>query len=520
MKILEIQNFYSTINNLDNVSELYYDYFKQYENEELEIQINDNLLRQVEETIRKSKSELDIYSITPLLSGSSYESSISEMLLKLRDLLLQKEELLFQVTPKNSGSKSIEYSIEIQKNIIIESISSLRNKLKDRKVYLNEKLNKYDSQINSLPTKELEFARLQRLFNINEKYYTLLLEKKTEYRISKEGFVPETRILEEAYIPGGPISPNRNFVLSSFLIAGILICGLLVTLKYIFHNNITSLNEISKTSQASIGILGIVPKYNQEIPVSQLLIDKNPKSLISEAFRNIRTNLAFINTNEGAKVIAITSTVSGEGKTFVAINLAGIIAFSGKKVIILDLDMRKPKIHLGFGATNFNGMSTILIGRDSIENCVQKSTVDNLDFITAGPIPPNPAELIISKKMEDIIETLKLTYDMIVIDNPPVGLVTDGISIIQKADFPIYIFRADYSKKQYIQIVDRLKNENKFSKLSVILNSVDTERNKYGYNYGYGYGYGYGYLSQGYYEETTNDKIISKKKSIWKKFFS
>ena len=505
------------INNLDNVSTLYFDYFKQYEEEELEIQVNDNLLKQVEETIQKSKSELDIYAITPLLSGSNYENSISEMLLKLRDLLLQKEELLFQVTPKNSGSKSIDYAIQIQKNIIVESISSLRNKLQNRKVYLNEKLSKYDAQINSLPTKELEFARLQRLFNINEKYYTLLLEKKTEYRISKEGFVAETRILEEANLPNSPISPNKSFIVSSFLLAGVLLSIILITLKYIFHNNITSLNEISKISKSSIGVLGIIPKYRQEIPVSQLLIDKNPKSLISEAFRNIRTNLDFMNSDPGAKVIAITSTVAGEGKTFVAINLAGIIAFTGKKVIIIDLDMRKPKIHIGFGATNFNGMSTILINKDTIANCIQKSSLSGLDFITAGPIPPNPAELIISKKMDVIIEELKLLYDIIVIDNSPVGLVTDGISIIQKADFPIYIFRADYSKKQYVQIVDRLKNENKFSKLSVVLNSVDTERSKYGYNSGYGYGYGYGYMNQGYYDEPPTETSHRKNSFFWKK---
>ena len=134
--------------------------------------------------------------------------------------------------------------------------------------------------------------------------------------------------------------------------------------------------------------MGIVPKYKKDIPVSQLIVNINPKSLIAESFRSIRTNLQFITAKEGPKVMAVTSTVSGEGKTFIAINLGGIVAFSGKKVIILDLDMRKPKIHLGFSVENNQGMSTLLIKKDVLENCINHSKQENLDFITAGPVPP------------------------------------------------------------------------------------------------------------------------------------
>src|SRR5690606_31981395 len=147
--------------------------------------------------------------------------------------------------------------------------------------------------------------------------------------------------------------------------------------------------EIAQYTDAPL--LGIVPRYKREIPISQMLVDKSPKSVIAEAFRSIRTNLQFINNEEGSQLMAVTSTISGEGKTFNAINLAGVISFSGKKVIILDLDMRKPKIHLGFNVENNRGISTILIKKDSFENCINKSSLENLDFITAGPIPPNPS---------------------------------------------------------------------------------------------------------------------------------
>jgi capsular exopolysaccharide synthesis family protein len=243
---------------------------------------------------------------------------------------------------------------------------------------------------------------------------------------------------------------------------------------------------------------------------------------MTESFRTIRTNMQFISNKKDAKLVAITSTISGEGKTFIALNLAGIIAFSGKKVIVLDLDMRKPKLHLGFGAENKNGMSTLLIEKDSVENCIRHSDLDGLDFITAGPIPPNPSELIINGKLDILIEKLKLDYDIIVTDNPPVGLVTDGIPVIQKADCPIYIFKANYSKKNFIQNVDRIINENNVPNLSVILNSVDVESKGYGYNYGYGYGYGYGYdygsssTYGGYY---TDEASTIEKTGVFAKLF-
>ncbi len=173
--------------------------------------------------------------------------------------------------------------------------------------------------------------------------------------------------------------------------------------------------------------------------------------------------------------------------------------------------MRKPKIHKGFGVQNEKGISTILIGINNIEECVQKTVIPTLDFITSGPEPPNPSELIISTKMTDLLNELKKRYDFIVIDNPPIGLVSDALPILKQVDYPIFIFRSEYSKKSYIQILDRLKNESKVSNLSVILNAVNIKRAGYGYNYGYGYGYGYT-QNYGYYTEDATKKRNKKKK--------
>ncbi|MBK9287233.1 MAG: hypothetical protein IPN38_05980 [Flavobacteriales bacterium] len=204
------------------------------------------------------------------------------------DLLNERDKALFDVKPDNMESKGSEKRINIQKRLILESINTLRKRFNERRLDYEERIAEFEQRFMSLPEKELAFARIQRLFNINEKYYTQLLEKDIEYRISKAGFVPENRILESAALPRSPIAPDRNVVLLSYLLTGITLSCSSMLIRYILHDNITSLNDIAKLSNASIGILGMVPKYKKEIPVSQLLVDKNPKSLIAESFRSVR----------------------------------------------------------------------------------------------------------------------------------------------------------------------------------------------------------------------------------------
>ena len=500
------------ITNLESISGVYLNRLNDLETRVIQLEVEEKLLNEIKKLTDEDVEELELYNFVPLVAGSQYEGALSGLLDNLQRLLMAREEALFTVTDNNNQVQSLDYQIRIQKELIVETLESLRAKISQRKEEVYKKLSEIEEVYYDLPTKELEFARLERLFNINEKYYTMLLEKRIEYRISKEGFVTQNQILEEVHLPSVPISPKKNLILISFLMAGVLLSFIYISIRYLLHNEVTSLNEVVRLSNASISTLGVIPKFKEDIPVSMLLVDKKPRSLIAESFRTIRTNLQFIDNTPGPKVVAITSTISGEGKTFISLNLAGIIAYSGKKVLVVDLDMRKPKIHRGMDVDNVKGMSTILIGKTSINECVNHSDFENLDFITAGPIPPNPSELIISEKMNEVLEAFKQQYDVVIIDTPPVGLVTDGIAMISKADFPLYVFRADYSKKKFIQNVDRLINENRINRLAVVLNGVDFDRNKYTYNYGYGYGYGYatGY-GYGYYEEGKGKKKRKRK---------
>ncbi len=423
----------------------------------------------------------------------------------LREYLAERQKAAFDATDANVKMQEIDSLIKGQKLLIFQSINLLKDKMESAKKALIAERDEIQSRLLSpTETTNLENLRLQRQANIDEKYYDLLLEKKAEYAISKAGYVAESDILENAIPAWVPVSPKKSVTLGIALLVALIICVLILVIIYMFYNNITSVMEIEKLSDRPVTILGIIPKYTKEIPASQIIVNHNPKSILAESFRSIRTNLQFIANETEAKVISITSTISGEGKTFVCVNLGGIIAYSGKKVIVLDLDMRRPRIHTAFGLDNSKGMSTLLIGKYKVEDVIQKTENDNLDIITAGPIPPNPSELVISSAMDDILNKLKTLYDIIIVDTPPVGLVTDGIAMLQRADYPIYLMRVDYSKREFIYFVDRLYYENQFHRLSIILNGVDFKRQKYGYSYYkygyYGYGYGYTYGHGNYYE--------------------
>ena len=454
--------------------------------------------------------------------NSMFKNSVSSEINynSIKGLLLSKD-----VTSNNENMIILNNEIEEQIIYMRKAIKMIKqHKIKKNKE-LNQKIRLIERKLLSLPEKELELTRLERIHEINNKYYTLLLEKETEYELSKAGITTYNEILKPAPLNEQAISPKPILAYSLAGVLAFIISALIALINYLTHDKITSLHEISKYSEGSIGILGMVPLLKTKPEVSQLIVDKSPKSMVTESFRALRTNLQFINNEKSSKIIAISSTISGEGKTFLAINLAGIIAFTGKKVVIIDLDMRKPKIHIGFGVKNDKGMSEILVGKNQISDCIKNSLLKNLDFITAGTLPPNPSELIVSNEFENTINKLKKNYDLIVIDNPPVGLVTDGIPVLNMSDYPIYVFKANFSRKNFIQNVDRLINENNLSKLSVVLNGVESNNrgygSKYGYGYGYGYGfgYGYGYGSKAYTSYYSDDSFLNKK-SIFDRLLS
>ncbi len=372
--------------------------------------------------------------------------------------------------------------------IVLEEKDQQLDKLKK----LNEKSRALEAQLASLPERRTEYNRLKRYYDLNEKFYLLLMDKKAEYGISEAGTVPEFQILSGANLPSQPISPNAiNAYLAGF--GGAFALSLIfVFLRFLTHNTFDTIEEIENIT--STPIIGSVPvKKKMEGGHSKLIVHENPKSGISEAFRTIRTNMEFISPNGENKLISISSTVSGEGKTFVAANLGGIISMSNKKVIILDLDMRKPKVHLVFDGKNELGMSNILIGKNTFQDCLKTTELENLFYIPSGPIPPNPSELILLKSFDQLLDDLAKEFDVIIMDSPPVGLVTDGVLLMKRAHIPMYVVRAQFTRKGFHKVLETLTQQNQIRNLSIIFNGQLPRK---GAKYGYGYGYG-----SGYYEE-------------------
>jgi tyrosine-protein kinase Etk/Wzc len=454
--------------------------------EKLGLKLQISMLRDLEELIRTNK---DLQSFIPGLTQLP-DPQLSSAIKELNTLYQERERTALSQKENTFALKQKDTNIEKVNRGILELVSQNKRILYQQIAELNNKMAELEGEVIGLPAKETEYVRLKRFYGLYEKLYLLLIEKQAEYGIAKAGTLPNFVILSPGLENKIPVYPNTKMLYIGSVFLGLFLCIIFIFFRYFLHDTIATQKELEKSLSASV--LGGIPEYKKEkMEYSRLIVDISPKSAISEAFRSIRTNLEFVAPNKGKRILTVTSTVGGEGKTFVSTNLAGIIALSNQKVAILDFDMRKPKVHLAFGKENIRGISTVLIGKHTIEDCIHKTTIDNLDFISAGPIPPNPSELILRPEFDQLMVNLHKKYDTIVIDTPPVGLVTDGILLMKKADVQLYVVRANYSKKGVKKNINKVYRTGGFNKLSVVINAMQAV-NTYGYG-GYGYGYGYGY---------------------------
>jgi len=276
----------------------------------------------------------------------------------------------------------------------------------------------------------------------------------------------------------------------------------------IIDNTIKNTDDITKMTK--IPILGVVGKKNTR---NNLAVFEKPKSALAEGFRAVRSSLQFLYKKQqaGPKTLMLTSSISGEGKTFCSINIATVFALSEKKTVIVGLDLRKPKLFEEFSLTNTLGVVNYLIKQKSLDDIVNTTSIPFLDVILSGPVPPNPSELIMGDGMKELIDELKAKYDYIILDTPPVGLVADSLELAQYCDVTLYIVRQNFTKKEMITLLINRVNRGELNNTSVILNGFENKA-KYGGGYGYGYGYGSGNYSSGYHE-------VEKKKSIFGKIF-
>ena len=469
-------NMISLGSKAEGVIEKMSDYESELAKTKMEFQMLDSLYNQI--TSARNFDSISTAGLNLVVTG------IPQLIEKLQEAYLKKKVLLSEYTYAHPEVKKLTQTITQSKKVITSSIKTLKNHVKQRKNLLLKNIQESTKLMNKLPEKEKIFGGLQRKFLVNEKIYSYLLEKRATTAIAKASTVNKTRILDMALEPESPIKPKRKFIVLVGLILGLLF-GIAVAFIREFLDDKVQEEDIRELS--TLPLMGIIPFIKKD--AENIKIFESPKSATAEAFRAVRTNLQFMGNTEECLTITVTSTIGGEGKTTVATNLAGIISLSGKKVVILNMDMRKPKLHTKFLLDNKQGVSTLLSGKIALKEVIQNTKYKNLDIISSGPIPPNPSELIDSKIMDTLLESLRKDYDIIIFDTPPIGIITDAIHLMRKSDITLYVLRAEYSKKQYIENLVRISKEQDIKGLSFLLNGVKSSKEGYGYGYGSGYGY-------------------------------
>jgi capsular exopolysaccharide synthesis family protein len=425
-------------------------------------------------------------------------------LVKTSTELYQKQielnEKLSVATEKNQSSVQLRENIKKIKQDLLIYINNSRNAYTKIVENVNSQIASNLGSLKSLPGKQRELLGIQRKVDVNQNLYVFLLERRASTYIARASIIPDSKVIESPRVVG-ITWPDKTKINNMFLLIGFVIGVLIVLIRVLFFTTIQTLEELKDASH--FPILGELP-FIKNMPSKGIIVDTEPKSRAAEAFRTLRTNLQYLNTSKHSKVILISSNSPGEGKTFASINLSSILAKAGKKVLLLELDLHKPRVQKALEMDPDVGISTIVIGQSEIQNSIKGTTIENLSVILSGPMPPNPSEMILSDQLKEIIDYGKANYDYVVIDTPPAGLISDSIYLMQFADISLFVLNTKFVNKRIVSSINELIEKNNIQHFSYILNGVKRRKstyyyNKYGYGYGYGYSYGYGNYGYGSY---------------------
>lgn len=403
-------------------------------------------------------------------------------------LQLQRESILKTTPAGNQTVKNLESAILKVRNDVLQNLNVVRQTLKVGINDLNSKIRRSDAALNSLPRKEKQLLEVSRQQNILQELYSFLLQKKLETAISSASTISNITVLESALAGKFPVSPNRKGLYAIALFLGLAIPIGIIFLTEILNDKVKSRNDVLKETSAPI--IGEIGHSDKE---DTLVVSANNRNFIAEQFRIIRSNLKYVLPSNENPTILVTSSFSGEGKSFMSTNLGAVLALSGKKTLILEFDIRKPKVQKGLGLNERKGITNFIVGNNNIEDLIVRvPEVENLYVLPCGPIPPNPSELLLDPKIDVLFEELKKLFDVLIIDSAPVGMVSDGISLAKFCNSTVYMVRHSYTLKKQITLINDLYIQNKLPRLSIVINDIKTNIG-YGSYYGYGYGYGYGF---------------------------
>ena len=494
----DLENFKRTagITDLSSEAQIALTGNAEYEKKRVENQTQINLIVDLQKYLQGNE-----YEVLPANVGLQ-DGGLVGAISRYNEMLIERNRLLRTSTESNPAIVNLNTSIRAMRSNVQATLDATLKGLQITKADLDREASRYSRRISDAPTQERQFVSIARQQEIKAGLYLMLLQKREENAITLAATANNAQIIDAAIADDNPVSPKRMMV---YLVALFFGMGIPVGIIYLIgltKFKIEGRADIEKLT--SLPVVGDIPLADEKS--GSIAVFENKNNLMSETFRNVRTNLQFMLEN-GKNVILVTSTISGEGKSFVSSNLAISLSLLGKKVVIVGLDIRKPGLNKVFNIPQKDHGITQFLTNPSMNlmDLVQPSDINrNLFILPGGAVPPNPTELLARDGLEKAIETLKTNFDYVILDTAPVGMVTDTLLIGRTADLSVYVCRADYTRKAEFTLVNELSENKKLPNLCVAINGLDLQKKKYGYYYGYGkygkyygygkrYGYGYGY---------------------------
>lgn len=460
-----------------------------------------NLIKYLSDYLNKPENANTTLPVNVGLDDEALTSLISQY----NALILERNRLRRASSDSNPVVRRLDSNIDDMHASLLTTINSVYKGLLITKADLDRQTGKYAGQISNAPAQERRFVSIQRQQEIKAGLYLMLLQKREENNIALAATANNAKIIDDALADDIPISPNKKIIYLAALVLGFGIPVAVIYILSLLSYRIEGHSDVERLTR--VPVIGDVP-LNDSNEKYTIAVRENDNDIMAETFRSLRTNLLFMLGDPDKKVILVTSTTSGEGKTFIASNLAVSLALLGKKVVIVGLDIRKPGLNKVFHISHKErGITQYLVAPQStdLRSMIQSSDLSaNLNILPGGTIPPNPTELLARKSLDDAIELLKKDYDYVVLDTAPIGMVTDTQLIARVADISVYVCRADYTHKNDYQLINELYANKRLPGLCTVINGLDMKKKKYGYYYGYGkygryygygkkYGYGYGY---------------------------
>lgn len=475
--------------------------------QEVKVHIVDYLLEYI-------SNKKNTYELVPTNLGIE-EPALLQLVSEYNRVQLERDKNVRTSTPTNPLIVSMDQTLDKIRSNMYQALLNVKQAYMIASGNLDKVDQQLQSHITSLPGKSLGLLNIERRQRILEELYSLLLQKKLEISLSSASTISNSRVVEPASGSNMPVSPDKKKIYMLYFFIGVLIPVGFIAAREMLQDKVISKADIEKYTVAPI--LGEIGHSDSK---QALVVKHNSRRLISEQFRIIRTNLKYLISKVEKPVIMVTSSFSGEGKSFVSTNMGAVMALSGKKTVIMEFDIRKPKIVSGLDLKRKMGITNYIIGRASFEELLVKvEGVDDLYVIPCGPIPPNPSELLLDRRLDELMQEVKDHFDVVIMDTAPVGLVSDAVNLGRFADCTMYITRQGYTFRKQLGLVEDLYVNKKLPRLCLLLNDVKAEGGYYGGYYGGGYGYygAYGYgKGSGYFEDDPNDpkrSLLGKVKS-------